>query len=105
MALEQPTVSSESWAAFMALRADLFAAIKASLEQDGHCKSYEGQLTIGYQLPNYFVDSGPTWMVSLACYVIGPSRHYEWFGDSFEEALEKCEADVREWIAEAADEE
>lgn len=97
---------------FMALRADLFAAITKSLAEDGHCKSYEGAFRI--QFPNYFESRQfeprvehlqKPWGILLDCYLIGPSRHYEWWGDTFAEALHAAEADVRAWIAEEAEEE
>lgn len=36
----------------------------------------------------------------LHCYVIGPSRHYEWRGRTMDEALDKAEADINTWIEE-----
>lgn len=88
---------------FLAIRAELFAAIEKALAKDGHCKSYEGAFSIAW--PNYFDDHSTDpydrWAIRLNCYVVGPSRHYEWRGMTFENALEKCESDVRAWIAEA----
>lgn len=80
---------------FLSLRSDLFKAIKYALEQDGHCKRYEGQM--GMHWPNYFDDD---YAVNLDCYVVGPSRHYLWKGKSFTEALDKAETDIRQWINE-----
>lgn len=80
---------------FLTLRADLFAAIRHSLEQDGHCKSYEGRLAM--QWPHYFEEE---YTITLDCYVIGPSRHYYWTGKDFTEALDNAEKDIRAWIQE-----
>lgn len=85
---------------FMEVRARLFQAIKEALAEDGHCKSYEGALWIKF--PCYF--EGDLWRIKLDCYVIGPSRHYEWEGQSFEESLTKAETDILWWIKEKANE-
>jgi hypothetical protein len=82
----------------LALRADLFAALKDALEADGHCKHYEGTFLI--RLPNYFEqeDEEP-WQVTLDCYKIGPARHYEWSGWTLSDAITKAESEIRAWIA------
>ncbi len=77
------------------LRTELFAAIDKAIEIDGHHKSYEG--TIEFTWPNRFNN---TYLISLACYVIGPNRHACWEGISFDEALTKAENDIRKWIPE-----
>lgn len=87
---------------FQSLRSELFAAIEHALEQDGHCKSYEGHFRVEASLPNYFEEKDGTpglWSLILNCYLIGPHRHYEWVGNSFEECLRKAEIDIRAWIA------
>lgn len=91
-----------SWTRFESLRKELFAAIGESLEEDGHCKSYEGHFRIEASLPNYFEekDKYPAlWSLVLNCYVVGPHRHYVWEGNSFDECLRKAEIDIRAWIA------
>lgn len=85
---------------FYTLRSDLFEAIRLVLLEDSHCKSYEGRLTMSW--PCYF--DGPEdqgYEIHLSCYVIGPSRGYDWYGNSFSEALTKAEVDIRNWITEA----
>lgn len=77
------------------LRNLLFAEIKRCLAEDGHCKHYEGRVSL--QWPGYFDDD---YVVELDCYLIGPSRHYSWRGVSHDDALAKALADVRVWIAE-----
>lgn len=96
----------EHWARFVALRAELFQAIAKSLEEDGHCKSYEGAFEI--HVPNYFEETAAagehgwhredTWGIELHCYLVGPNRHYRWSGRTFEQALKKAEIDLRNWI-------
>lgn len=95
------------WSRLRVLRAELFQAIAASLAEDGHCKSYEGALTV--HLPNYFEETAAhdsfgwhgkgSWVIELHCYLIGPNRHYRWEGRDFNECLTKAEKDIRAWIA------
>lgn len=93
---------------FFALRKRLFEAIKSQLEEDSHCKSYEGALEITQCFPNYFEDEygngGATYyVIELHCYVIGPHRHYRWDGKTFNEALRKAEREIYSWIGGAED--
>jgi hypothetical protein len=93
---------------FQDLRNDLFDVIRQLLARDGHCKHYEGTFRI--QFPSYFatrpdVDDPQPWAVFLDCYVIGPHRHYEWWGETFAEALNAAEADIRAWMHEALEDE
>ena len=83
----------------------MFSAIDEALEEDGHCKSYEGCFEIIVNYPNYFEDetaeSGPDgYIIRLHCYVIGQSMHYDWMGDTFSEALTKAEAEIYSLIKE-----
>ena len=57
---------------------------------------YEGEFSIVF--PNYF--GNIPWIIKLSCYVLGPARHYDWGGDSFEECLDKAEKDIDQWIKE-----
>lgn len=87
-------------------RALVFAGIKRSLEFDGHCKAYEGAITVRY--PSYFANQGrgllyapqDEYEVELACYVLGPNRGEKWRGKTLAEACAKATADVERWIAE-----
>ena len=91
---------------FLTLQRRVMQAIRRELEADCHCKGYEGtfELIVGY--PSYFdctFDDAPVnepnfYMIKLHCYVLGPGRHYEWRGSTFESALNKCEADINSWI-------
>lgn len=87
---------------FNRLRKMVAEEIARQLAIDCHCKSYEGtwELTVSY--PNYFEDETATarpdfYQIALHCYVIGPSRHYDWSGKSWDECLAKCELDIDKW--------
>lgn len=82
----------------IAYRKAVFAAIKKQLEIDSHCKSYEGAITISKGYPNYFEqDKKPEYCLHLACYVLGPTRGYDYFGKTIDECLDKAEADLKKW--------
>ena len=100
--MTQWIIDKVQWDRFLEYRQRIFKAIKENLEVDGHCKSYEGQFTVSYYLPNYFVDDSekPYWEISLDCYLIGPKRHYEWGGETFNEALENAVEDIDVWLKE-----
>lgn len=90
---------------FLKLRQFTFNAIERALKRDGHHKSYEGSFLIAF--PNYFQRNNDSewvdsyrWGIELDCYVLGPNRHYNWYGKTFKEALEKAEKDLFEWVAE-----
>lgn len=89
---------------FLKLRKRLFTAIDEALKED--CgKSYEGSFTINIEYPNYYEDENaekpPAYIyILLDCYIIGPHRHYSWGGKTFDEALDKCEKDINEWLEE-----
>lgn len=88
--------------AFQELRVVTFEAIRRSLALDGHCKSYEGAFQI--QLPDYFdAERGAPWVqLRLDCYVLGPTRHYQWRGDTLGQAVAMAKADLATWIEELA---
>lgn len=90
---------------FAELRKKVADYICEDLKEDYGHKPYEGtwELLVGF--PNYFEDETATekpnfYQVTLHCYVLGPGRHYDWDGNSFMEALEKCKADIDSWMAE-----
>ena len=99
---------SKDSARLLALRKKLFEMIKAELEIDPYCKSYEGTLEVICEYPDYFDDeeatSGPSYYcIRLHCYVIGPSRHYDFTGKTMSEALDKFEKALNKWAEEATD--
>jgi hypothetical protein len=80
------------------LREKVFDHIKKSLEECGHCKSYEGAVRIVY--PTYFTRGDPDcWGLELHCYLIGPSRHYEWRGNILAVCIDKAEKDINHWTS------
>lgn len=89
---------------FFELRKRLFGAIQQIVEGDCQCKSYEGAFEIGVEYKDFFedldgIDRKPSgYWIRLNCYVIGPGRHYTWYGDTFSEALSKCKKEVERWI-------
>lgn len=87
---------------FELLRAKTFEGIKKALAIDSHCKSYEGAFEVLHLYTDYFEDAQaiakPEVVIRLHCYVLGPARHYEWKGRTFEEALAKAEYDISDWI-------
>ena len=86
---------------FETLRQKLYEYIEYSLEVDGHCKSYEGTFVIEYRFPSYFQrEDDPTYNIHLSCYLIGPTRHYDWEGGTFGGALRAAEQDIYKWIDE-----
>jgi len=92
----------------IALRKKLFEMIKAELEDDPYCKSYEGCLEVICDYPDYFEDEeaarGPSYYcIRLHCYVLGPSRHYDFTGKTMNEALDKLEKALNKWAEEAKD--
>jgi len=104
-------IDPAEWQRFLVLRQELFAAIKREFNEGAGGKVYEGHFRVTHSLPNYAVSQATpdnehlafghdwAWRIHLDCYVIGPHRHYQWAGDTFNEALKKAEIDVRAWIA------
>lgn len=87
---------------FIALRRMLLNALDKVDMSDG-CKSYEGIFELTFSYPDYFdsnskKDDPDFCMITLHCYVLGPGRHYEWRGKTIEEAVKKCEHDIKQWI-------
>lgn len=84
------------------LRAKVADAIRRELEIDGYCKSYEGTWELMISFPNYFDDYLGTakpdfYRITLHCYVLGPGRHYDWDGNSWDVCLDRCEKDIEKW--------
>lgn len=88
---------------FAALRKMVMDAIKRELEIDSYCKSYEGTFEWYFNYPNYFDDRDATQgpdgcILTLHCYVLGPSRHYKWLGKTPTECMGKAEEEITAWI-------
>lgn len=87
---------------FSRLRKKVALAIAKYLEDDCGHKSYEGTWELLVSYPSYFEDETATakpdyYKITLHCYVIGPSRHYDWSGKSWDECLNRCELDIDDW--------
>jgi len=88
---------------FTALRKRLNTCINWLQEQGEPGKSYEGTWEIRIEMPDATDDPNaelpPDWCkIKLHCYLIGPSRHYEWTERTVEKAFERCKKDVEKWI-------
>lgn len=97
--------ASADFERFHRLREKTFAGIgKALSENGGYGKSYEGAFEVIQEYSCFYDDVDamrtPIVRIKLHCYILGPARHYEWSGRTFEEALDKAEADIDKWIAE-----
>lgn len=91
------------WERFHNLREKTFAGIKKALEaNDGYGKPYEGAFEVALEYPNFYDDPNaevePIVRIKLHCYILGPARHYEWTGKTFDDALNKADADITTWL-------
>ena len=88
---------------FQNCRARLFRAIKAALEEDGICKSYEGSIEVIMEYPDYFEDENAKmvkpscYVIRVHCYVVGPHRHHDFPGKTWGEAVNAFEKALDEW--------
>lgn len=91
---------------FLAFRKHVFEELKKYFEndEDGHHKSYEGAMSISFNYPDYFIAGNEheidDILLTLDCYVIGPSRHYQWRGKTFDEVVSKAWVEFDSWLAE-----
>lgn len=87
---------------FIELRRWFLAKLDEADMSDSH-KSYEGTLEIGLSYPSYFEsradrnDEPEIITIILHCYVIGPNRHYTWYGKTIEEAVNKARKEIESW--------
>lgn len=91
---------------FTKLRKKLNNCINYLRDRGEPGKSYEGLWEITIGTPDATEDPNaelpPDWCkIVLHCYLVGPSRHYQWTGKSVEETFKRCKKDVEKWIAEA----
>lgn len=68
-----------------------------------YCKSYEGSFELALVYPNFFeseapYEEKPYVCITLHCYVIGPHRHYDWKGNTIEDAVSKARSDIEKWV-------
>lgn len=72
-----------------------------AMKEDGHHKSSEAYMEIGYCLPPMFSDDQhPYWQVQIYSYVLGPNRMHSWTGKTLDAAMALAEAAVDEWTRE-----
>lgn len=72
-----------------------------AMKEDGHHKSSEAYMEIGYCLPGMFSnDSAPYWQVQIYSYVLGPERMHSWTATTLDGALAKAEEAVDDWVKE-----
>lgn len=90
----------------MRLRKYLFDKIREAFADGAIGKSTEGLFEVCHSLADYYEEeykggySGELWIVKLYCYVVGPSRHYEWKGRTLEDAVKKAENEIYGWFGE-----
>lgn len=72
-----------------------------AMKEDGHHKSSEAYMEIGYCIPGMFADNdAPYWQVQIYSYVLGPNRMHSWTGKTLDAAMALAEAAVEEWTEE-----
>jgi hypothetical protein len=90
-----------------AFRELVHRGIRRALEIDGTHKGYEGAMAYTIDVPSFFdfQEAAPcVHSLFLRCYVLGPSRQYQWRGTSADEVFTLATTDVERWIAELEDE-
>lgn len=100
---------SDFYGQLLELRVKVNAAITYMRQvQHEPGKMYEGEWEVTFRFPGW--DDcikgtvQPDWCkIKLHCYLIGPSRHYEWAG-TLEGAMARCKNDVTQWCEEVYDE-
>jgi len=111
MSKDDPTGIAE----FDAFRSLVRAGIEAALARDGFHKRYEGACSYELRLAPVvdWEEAGipdplglqpvmqPEHVVKLYCYVLGPSRQYEWTDNTRKSVFEKATLDFLTWMREA----
>lgn len=80
----------------IALRERFFRCIEDALNEDGHCKSYEGAISVSVNFPPIFDrNDKPTWRIDWSCYVLPDTgRSRTWEGSTLSEALAVAETEA-----------
>jgi len=100
----------KEWERFAKLRKETLDCIGKILKASGgDChKSYEGTMDVTFTFPECFVDDPyneePSVTITLYCYIIGPTRRYEYRGKNFAEALTHAEKGIHAMIEEVLEE-
>lgn len=100
-------MNDTNWNKFFTLRKRVFDAIKRIVEDpedDGHHKSYEGAMEVEFSFGDYFTSEDERTLdcvgIKFHCYLLIDGRHEEWWGKTFEEALDKAEAGINRILEE-----
>lgn len=84
---------------FQKLHLKVTDACKQAVNDGAGSKSYDGMMNFSIDLPAFYEDdSAPLYHIHLQCYLIGPTRSYDWFGLNADECLNKAEADIQYYI-------
>ena len=84
---------------FKQLHLKVKSACNQAVNEGAGGKSYDGTMKFSIDLPPFYEeDFKPLYHINLQCYLIGPSRSYDWFGVTAEECLEKAESDIDYYI-------
>ncbi len=94
----------EGYEEFLDLRRWVMKKLEKVDMRDG-CKSYEGTFELLFSYPNYFdeedaghvIDNPDFAVITLYCYVLGPSRRYDWKGETISEAVDKARKEIESW--------
>jgi hypothetical protein len=97
MAAIKPIATTEEIEAFNVLRARLFEGMTDRLSADVGFKYGDGQFSVGRQT----IEAGQRWRIRLECYALGPSRRYDWDGETLGEVTSVADQDVKRWIVAA----
>lgn len=96
--------NTEESVRLVCLRDFLFSKIREAFEEGAIGKSIEGAFEVVHCFPDYYEEeyktpySGECWIIRLYCYVVGPSRHYEWKGRTLLDAVKKAEKEIYGWF-------
>lgn len=89
----------EDFQRFQKLHSQVINACKQAVSEGSGSKSYDGQMSFSIDLPAFYEgDITPIYHIHLQCYLIGPTRSYDWFAATAEECLNKAETDINYYI-------
>lgn len=96
--------NTEESVRLMRLRSFLFDRIREAFKDGAIGKSIEGAFEVTHCFPDYYEEeydekyTGECWIIKLYCYVVGPSRHYEWKSRTLLDAVKKAEKEIYGWF-------
>lgn len=84
---------------FQKLHLQVVDACKQAVNDGSGSKSYDGRMSFSIDLPAFYEENSlPLYHIHLQCYLIGPTRSYDWFGLNADECLNNAEADIQYYI-------